>query len=489
MHRTFLTLLILPSLCFSAAQLSIAGATLAREHPNVSLQAAAGVEGNWMGSLDVGTFKLRLVLKIIKTADGKLTATVDSLDQNAKDLVVDMITFADGTLKFEMKALGASYAGTLSQDGAQLSGKFTQGGVLPLDFKRVTDASQMALNRPQNPKKPYPYKEEEVSYENKQDQITMAASLTVPAGNGPFPAVVLITGSGPQDRNESLLSHQPFLVLADYLTRRGIAVLRADDRGVGGTSRGGPNDTTENYAADALAGVEYLKTRKEVNAKQIGLIGHSEGGMAAPMAAAKSNDVAFIVLMAGPGIPGEKLLTKQVGLIAAAECEKEVVRAVAEGRQLMATVVQEKDNAVARQKLHEAAVKRTEAAKKKIDAQLANADAQSVAWATPWFRYFLSYDPRPTLMKVRVPVLAINGEKDLQVPAKEDLEAIEEALKAAGNKDYKIVLLPNLNHLFQTTKTGAPSEYAEIEETLAPILLQTIGDWIAAHTTSPAHAN
>jgi fermentation-respiration switch protein FrsA (DUF1100 family) len=158
---------------------------------------------------------------------------------------------------------------------------------------------------------------------------------------------------------------------------------------------------------------------------------------------------------------------------------------MADGRQLMATVVEEKDYAIARQKLHEGAVKRAEAAKKKIDTQLVNADAQSVVWATPWFRYFLSYDPRPTLMKVRVPVLAINGEKDLQVPAKEDLEGIEEALKAAGNKDYKIVLLPNLNHLFQPTKTGAPSEYAEIEETLAPIALQTIGDWIAAHTTAP----
>jgi pimeloyl-ACP methyl ester carboxylesterase len=456
----------------------------------LSLQAASGVEGNWQGALDVGAFKLRLVLKISKSADGKLTATVDSLDQNAKDLVVDTISLQDGTLNFEMKALGASYVGTLSKDASQLTGKFTQvGSVFPLDFNRVTDVSQMDLNRPQTPKKPYPYKEEEVSYENKQDQVKLAATLTLPLGAGPFPAVVLITGSGQQDRNESLLSHQPFLVLADYLTRRGIAVLRADDRGMGGTSKGGPNDTTENYAADALAGVEFLKTRKEINAKQIGLIGHSEGGMAAPMAAAKSNDVAFIVLMAGPGIPGEKLLTKQIGLIAAAECEKEVIRAVAEGQQLMATVVQEKDDAVARQKLHEGAVKRTEAAKKRIDAQLASADAQSVAWATPWFRYFLSYDPRPTLMKVHVPVLAINGEKDLQVPAKEDLEAIDEALKAAGNKDYKIVLLPNLNHLFQTTKTGAPSEYAQIEETLAPILLQTIGDWIAAHTTSPTHGN
>ena len=485
--RTYAMFVLIFVVCLSStSRSSVASALAAREPSTLSQQSAPGVEGNWRGALDVGAFKLRLVLKIAKSADGKLTATVDSLDQNAKDLVVDSITLQDGALNFEMKALGASYAGTLSKDGSQLSGKFTQGGaVFPLDFTRVTDVSQMELKRPQTPKKPYPYKEEEVSYENKQDQVKLAATLTLPPGDGPFPAVVLITGSGPQDRNESLLSHQPFLVLADYLTRRGIAVLRADDRGMGGTSKGGPNDTTENYAADALAGVEFLKTRKEINVKQIGLIGHSEGGMAAPMAATKSNDVAFIVLMAGPGIQGEKLLTKQIGLIAAAECEKEVEHAITEGQQLMVTVVQEKDDAVARQKLHEGAVKRTEAAKKKIDAQLASADAQNAAWATPWFRYFISYDPKPTLMKVRVPVLAINGEKDLQVPAKEDLEGIEEALKAAGNKDYKIVLLPNLNHLFQTTKTGAPSEYAQIEETLAPIVLQTIGDWITAHT----HAN
>jgi pimeloyl-ACP methyl ester carboxylesterase len=450
----------------------------------VFLQTPIALEGNWLGALEVSGFKLRLLLKISKTADGQLKATMDSIDQRAKDLVVDSISFQDGTLKFVMKAIGASYTGTLSKDGTQFNGEFTQGGVLPLDLKRVTDTSQTELRRPQTPLKPYPYREEEVSYENTLDHVKLAATLTVPAGNGPFPAVVLITGSGPQDRNEALLGHQPFLVLADYLTRRGIAVLRADDRGVGGTSKGGPKDTTENYADDALAGIQFLKTRKEVDPKQIGLLGHSEGGMAAPMAAAKSSDVAFIVLMAGPGIPGDKLLSKQVGLISAAECQKEVQRALADAKELMTTVINERDNTVAKQKLHDAAVKRTEAAKKRLEAQLAGADAQNAAWATDWFRYFLSYDPRPTLMKVKVPVLAVNGEKDLQVPAKEDLEAIDQALKEAGNKDYKIVLLPNLNHLFQTTQTGAPSEYAEIEETIAPIALQTIGDWIAAHTTA-----
>jgi hypothetical protein len=451
-------------------------------------QAASNVEGNWLGALDVGGFKLRLLLKISKAADGALTAKVDSLDQGAKDLPVNTITFQDGTLKFEMKALNASYVGTLSKDGTQLSGQFTQGGSLPLEFKRVTDSSQLELKRPQTPKKPYPYTEEEVSYENKKDQVKLGATLTLPRGNGPFPAVVLITGSGAQDRNEMLLGHQPFLVLADYLTRRGIAVLRADDRGVGSTSKGGPNDTTENYADDALAGVEFLKARKEINAKQIGLIGHSEGGVAAPMAAVKSPDVAFIVLMAGTGLPGDKLVMQQSRLISYAECEKEVERSLGETQQLVNSVMQEKDSAVALQKLQKAATDNAEAARKKLEAQIKGIEAKNYAFATPWFHYFLNYDPRPTLRKVHIPVLAINGEKDLQVPPREDLEAIEQALKDAGNRDYKIVLLPNLNHLFQTSKTGAPSEYAEIEETIAPIALQTIGDWIVAHTSPAAVA-
>jgi pimeloyl-ACP methyl ester carboxylesterase len=446
-------------------------------------QSPAGIEGNWQGALDVGSFKLRLVLKVSRLPDGKLHATMDSLDQSANDLVVDTITFRDGSLSFEMKRLVASYVGTLSKDGTQINGQFTQnGGTIPLDFKRVANASEMTLNRPQTPKQPYPYDETEVSYENKQDHIKLAATLTVPRGAGPFPAVVLMTGSGPQDRNEAILGHQPFLVLADYLTRRGIAVLRADDRGVGGTTAGTPNDTTQNYAEDALAGVEFLKTRKEIDARQIGLIGHSEGGMAAPMAAAKSADVAFIVLMAGPGIRGDKLLVKQARLIAAAECEKQVEVSMQESEQMFAMLAMEKDTAVAKQKLQDAAKKRAQASQKRLAAQTAAAEMQAESFSSPWFHYFLSYDPRPTIMKVRVPVLAINGEKDLQVPVKEDLEAIEQALKDGGNRDYKIVALPGLNHLFQTSNTGAISEYGTIEETIAPVVLQTIGDWIVAHT-------
>src|SRR5229473_8212050 len=260
------------------------------------------VEGFWAGALDAGTFKLRLVMKFSRTPDGKLKGSLDSLDQGANDIPMSVVTFQNGALHVEMKSLGATYDGKLSAEGTQITGEFMQGGAkLPLDLRRIEKVSDVSRKRPQTPSQPYPYDEVEVTYQNKQDKITLAATLTVPRGAGPFPAVVLITGSGFEDRNEAIFGHQPFLVLADYLTRRGIAVLRADDRGIGGSEKGSPNDTSENYAGDALAGIEFLKTRKEINPKQIGLIGHSEGGMIAPMAATNSSDVAFIVLMAGPG--------------------------------------------------------------------------------------------------------------------------------------------------------------------------------------------
>jgi pimeloyl-ACP methyl ester carboxylesterase len=385
----------------------------------------------------------------------------------------------------EIKSIGASYDGKLSSDGMQLNGTFTQGGKLALNLKRIEKLADGAIKRPQTPLKPYPYDESEVTYQNQQDKVTLAATLTIPNGAGPFPAVVLITGSGAQNRDEALLGHQPFLVLSDYLTRRGIAVLRADDRGVGGTSKGAEGDTSENYAGDALAGVQFLKTRKEINPKQIGLVGHSEGGMIAPMAAIRSIDVAFIVLMAGPGIVGDKLLVMQNGLIAAAECDNEVKKSMSQVAALFEMVKNEKDPAAAKLKLQETRRKMEDDARKQLEAQLNSAGPRLSEIFTPWYRFFLNYDPRPTLMKVRVPVLAMNGDKDTQVPAKEDLEGIEQALKDGGNGDFKILMLPKLNHLFQTSVTGSPSEYAQIEETIAPVVLQTIGDWIVAHTAAP----
>jgi hypothetical protein len=439
------------------------------------------IEGAWEGTLDFGGVKLRLVLKVSKAADGSLTAKADSPDQGATDLPVDTISLKDGVARFEMKRLLASYEGTLNKEASEIVGEFKQAGSsVPLTLKRT--AKPTALNRPQEPKKPYPYDEEEVGYENKRDGVKLAGTLTLPRGKGPFPTALLITGSGPQDRNESLLGHKPFLVLADYLTRQGIAVLRVDDRGVGGSTGSVPNSTTENFAADVTAGIEFLKTRKEINSKQIGLIGHSEGGLIAPLVAAQNSDVAFIVLMAGTGLTGEEILYLQGALILKANgaSADQLAKQRATQETMFKILKEEKDPAAAEKRLREELSKSlTEEERKKSEPTLA---VQIRQVNSPWFRYFLTLDPRPALQKVKCPALALNGENDLQVPANENLREIEAALKAGGNKDVTIARLPRLNHLFQTSETGSPNEYIKIEETIAPVALKTIGDWILKRT-------
>ena len=342
--------------------------------------------------------------------------------------------------------------------------------------------------RPQEPKKPYPYDEEEVSYENKGGGVKLAGTLTLPRTKGPFPVVVLITGSGPQNRDEELLGHKPFLVLADHLTRGGIAVLRVDDRGVGGSTGSVPSSTSEDFAGDVLAGIEFLKTRTEINSNQIGLIGHSEGGLIAPMVAARSTDVAFIVLMAGPGLRGEEILYLQGELIAKASGvpDKAIASNRAAQQAIFGVLKEEHDNAVAEKRIRENFLKITAEMsdeQKRVSRIEATLAAQLKMVLTPWFRYFLTYDPKQALMKVSCPVLAINGEKDLQVPPDENLRVIEQTLAAAKNPDYKVVKLPGLNHLFQTCKTGTLTEYASIQETMSPVALDVISDWILKHTT------
>jgi len=478
MNKGYIPKLIALALIFASAQ----GVKKVEAQTPTTNVAAAGqnLEGIWEGALDVGAMKLRLALKVTKATDGALAAKLDSLDQGAKDLPVDVISLNDGAVHFEMKRLMAVFDGTLNKEGSEIAGQFKQARAShPLSLKRV--AKPTTLNRPQEPKPPYPYNEEEVSYENKRDGVRLAGTLTLPRGKASFPAVILITGSGPQNRNEELLGHKPFLVLADYLTRQGIAVLRVDDRGVGGSTGSIPNSTSENFAADVLAGIEFLKGRKGINQKQIGLIGHSEGGLIAPMVAAQSNDVAFIVLLAGPGLPGEEILYLQgAAILKASGASAEVLaRQRASQEMIFAIVKQEKDNAVAEKKVREGFDKQMAGLSEAEKAQANQSpDAQITAVLSPWFRYFLTYDPRPTLAKVKCPVLALNGENDLQAPVTENLREIEATLKAAGNKDVTIVRLPKLNHLFQTSETGSPGEYGKIEETFAPVALKTIGDWI-----------
>jgi fermentation-respiration switch protein FrsA (DUF1100 family) len=268
-----------------------------------------------------------------------------------------------------------------------------------------------------------------------------------------------------------LLGHKPFLILSDYLTRHGIAVLRADDRGTAKSTGNFATATTADFATDTEAGITYLKTRPEVDLHKIGLIGHSEGGIIAPMIAARNPDVAFIVMMAGSGVPGDEILVAQVQAIAesSGKTHDEAVKAAAKEREILTLIKNEKEPAKLEKELKE------KLADEGMEAQLG---IEIKALTSPWFRYFMSYDPATALRKVACPVLALNGEKDKQVPPAQNLPAIRKALEQAGNKHFEIDELPSLNHLFQTAKTGAPNEYAQIEETMSPVALDKMAVWI-----------
>lgn len=447
-----------------------------------------GIEGIWQGSLKIADQELRLVVKLSKKPDGAYKGTLDSIDQGAKDVGLDEISFKEGQVRFELKLAKAVYEGKLNSEGKEIAGEWRQGELkLPLILKK-TD-KPVELVRPQMPKKPYPYLEEEVVFENKKADVKLAGTLTLPKENGPFPAVLLITGSGPQDRDETLLGHKPFLVLADHLTRKGIAVLRVDDRGVGKSTGSLSKATSEDLAGDVLAGVEFLKERKEINAKQIGLIGHSEGGLIAPMAATQSKDVAFIILLAGPGVPGDQLLATQgqAVLKAAGATEETMAQQRAIQEKFLKAVKEEKEETELEKRLRaiiaEEVAKLEEKDKKEAEKLKTQLEAQIKFTLSPWLRYFLTYDPATVLAKVECPVLALNGEKDVQVDSKQNLGGIEKALKGGKAQDITVKELPNLNHLFQTCKTGGVSEYGKIEETLAPVVLETITDWILKRTS------
>jgi len=445
------------------------------------------VDGIWEGSLEVPGLELRIVFHISEQPDGILSATMDSPDQGAMGIPIDEVTIEDDHIRLELKSAFAVFEGILSEDFSTIEGEWKQAGrSFPLELRHVEKATE--TRRPQDPKKPYPYREEEVTFENKEAGVILAGTLTYPDSGGPFPAVLLISGSGPQDRNGTLLGHRPFLVLSDYLTRREVAVLRVDDRGMGRSTGDWMQATTEDLSRDVLAGIEFLKDREEIDHKRIGLIGHSEGGIIAPMVAAESEDISFIVLMAGTGLPGEDILNMQAELIARAEGapEEAIAKSLERQKRIIAVVKEEKDQEVKKEKLRKIILEALEELPKEQKDALPDPEVYAQAQLTnillPWFAYFLTYDPNPALTRVRCSVLAIIGEKDLQVPPRENLAAIKEALEEGGNEDYTTLELAGLNHLFQSAETGAVSEYARIEETISPSALEIIGDWILERT-------
>lgn len=342
--------------------------------------------------------------------------------------------------------------------------------------------------RPQDPLPPFPYRVEDVRYPNERAAITLAGTLTLPEGPGPFPAVVLISGSGPQTRDSELFGHRPFLVLADHLTRRGIAVLRSDDRGVGASEGDFRAATSRDFAEDAEAAVAYLRTRADVREGAVGLLGHSEGGLVAPMVAADGEGVAFVVLLAAPGVNGEEILYEQGSLIARAfgAPDEQVALNRRLQEELFAVLKAEEDEA-ARARGMEAVFRRqfadvspeeraaTGLTREEEDEWIRQ---QISGMGGPWYRFFLMHEPAPVLARVRVPVLALFGERDLQVPSAQNAPALEAALRDGGNSDVTVQTLPGLNHLFQTAALGVPQEYPTLEETMAPGVLERVADWI-----------
>jgi pimeloyl-ACP methyl ester carboxylesterase len=444
---------------------------------------ASDLVGIWTGKLRVGTASLRIVFHVKSEPTG-VVVTLDSPDQNVKGLACAQPEIKGSQVIFAILSTPAKFVGSLTEDRTRISGNWVQGAsILPLDLKRVESVE--GLNRPQTPRPPFPYAATDVTFENSEAKVILAGTLTLPSGPGPFPAVVLISGSGPQDRDETIFEHRPFAVLADYLTRRGIAVLRYDDRGVAKSTGDRSSSTTMDFAADAEAGLEFLRTRPEIDPKRVGLLGHSEGGIIAPIVAARNSNVAFIVLMAGTGVPGAEIVLRQQALIARAggvsEAEiKDLTRDSLRYQRALRgkSEAERKKNIDAY--LSEAWKKMAPGVKATFGTEEEFKKSSMPAMVNPWSVEFFTLDPREYLKKVKVPVLAINGEKDLQVDPKQNLPEIEKALKAGGNKQVTVRTLTGLNHLFQFAETGSPSEYAQIEETLSPSFLLEVTNWLTA---------
>lgn len=469
MKRTFLC---------TAASLLLASAAAAQ---------APSVAGLWQGSLKPApNAELKAFFELQGTAPA-LTGTMSVPQQSGKPFPLSSAVVRHDSLLLSIEALHGRFAGQLSADGQQAAGVWYQGGAqLPLTLRRSTaqDKAAATPRRPQQPQAPFPYQSQDLTFPNKKAGIELAGTLTLPAGKGPFPAVVLVSGSGPQDRNETALGHQPFAVLADYLTRRGFAVLRYDDRGVGqskGTFKGA---LTTDFTTDAQAAMAYLRTRPDIRAHQVALMGHSEGGSVVWQAAAQPGGPDLAVSLAGPGLSGAAVLLRQQQDLGRAHGQDSAALGATfrANRALFDEIRRQPAILTASQLTDKLVPVLQRYAPGMTDEQARQQLAKSCADA--WMLAFLRTDPAPYLAKIKCPVLALNGTNDLQVAADENLPAIARGLQAAHNHDVTTRALPQLNHFFQTDP-AAKADYANIEETMSPVALQAIGDWLVARTSTP----
>jgi pimeloyl-ACP methyl ester carboxylesterase len=445
--------------------------------PMIQASFAQTVSGTWSGELAVQGIKLPLVLHITQTGDS-LSSIMDSPAQGVKGMPVTATAFLKNQLTFSLANAGAAFTGTLQGDS--IAGTFTQSGAsFPLVLKKQLK-EKAYYNRPQTPGAAVKYKAEEVTIVNTQQVDTLAGTFTSPSDKKDFPVVVMITGSGSQNRDEEIVGHKPFLVIADYFTNHGIGVLRMDDRGMGGSSKGKEGATSADFATDINAAVEFLKAK---GFNRIGLVGHSEGGMIAPIVAGSNKNVRFIVSMAGPGIPIDELLALQVYAVgkSGGQAEDALQRSGASTNKVSQLIksYQGADLKAALEKTINEEIDASPEVKNLSPEQKNNLLKSQVAQvSSPWFQYFIRFNPAQYWSRLKIPVLAINGSKDVQVIAKQNLDGIKKSLQQAGNTKFQVTELPGLNHLFQEATTGSPAEYAQIEQTISPAALELMTQWI-----------
>lgn len=434
--------------------------------------SAQEVSGVWSGVLDLGEVKIPMFFNIEKSDSG-FSATLDVPVQSVKGLEAKKVEFEQGEIVIEFeKMIRARYWGEILEDSL-IEGQFMQNGMkLPLNLRPVAEGMPK-LNRPQEPKAPFPYTEKEVTFVNSDAGVTLLGTLTIPQGKGKFPAVILISGSGPQDRNEEIFGHKPFFVIADFLTRNGIAVLRFDERGVGKSTGDFRKATTKDFYEDALVGINFLRSQKEINPKKVGLIGHSEGGTIAFMAAGESK-VDFAVSLAGAALRGDSILIKQnYDILVASGLSKEVamqyVGLLRDVFKLQNSQTQQyiKDN------MEEISKTMFDVKKELLPQNLLDNAKILITTDNDWLAFFRQNDPAAYIKRIKCPLMAINGTKDLQVDAEANLGVVERLLPSA-----KVVRYDNLNHLFQECQTGMANEYGVIEQTIAPHVLDDILNWI-----------
>lgn len=444
----------------------------------------------WRGTIQVPGMPLDFVTRF-NQSEGSVewTGTIDIPVQGAKGLALNKIKIDDKHISFTLPVgAPAEFDLTVDEDAKHAKGTMLQHGqTFEVVAERITEqeSTNVGPSRPQTPKPPYPYKVEEVTFPNDKDGFTLTGTLTLPEKTGAVPAIVMITGSGTQDRDETILGHKPFQIIADYLSRRGMAVLRFDDRGAGGSKLAMDKllvSTTEDMANDVRAAVKYLRSRDEIDAKRIGLIGHSEGGVIAPMVAADDEEIACIVMLAGCGVPGRQILPRQLERISLSagiprENVNRQLKAQAKWMDLLAKGAPLDE---LRPAVRDLVVAQVEAGGQKLDDAKIDEKVELAlkAESSPWMKFFITFDPATALKRVKCPVLALNGTLDMQVIADDNLPAIESALKAGGNQNVKIVRLPGLNHLFQQATTGLPGEYGIIEETISPKALKATSLWL-----------